>query len=374
MEESKKQLFHVDTAAVNMIKDIRHTVQHVCQEHARQKVRIEALDGQVYEGEIVDWDNDHVYLEVEEEMDDDEAEDADWNGYEWDVEEVSYSSPYNPADPNMRPPHTAVSPFSTGGPNARPYPGASPYTAVSPFATGPNMRPFPGAGPYTAVSPFETGPHGRPYTTAVSPYAAGPNARPFPGPSPYTAVSPFETGPHGRPYTTAVSPYAAGPNARPYPGVSPYTAVSPYTTGPGMMPYPEVSPYTAVSPETFTRPFPYVQPPSYCIPCVPLVKPIDTERPTRVSPAETEEKPAQKVSPAEEVRPFPPYPPYPYPPFPPYPYRPISPAPPPPPPPPPCPPDVKPLDSSCVGPIHRRRCRKRVIPLTLFSLLSIVLI
>jgi hypothetical protein len=32
------------------------------------------------------------------------------------------------------------------------------------------------------------------------------------------------------------------------------------------------------------------------------------------------------------------------------------------------------LESSCVAPIPRRRCRKRVIPLTLFSLLSIALI
>ncbi|MGI6187657.1 MULTISPECIES: hypothetical protein [Bacillales] len=314
MESSQKQLFQAEPAAVSMLKDMRETVQEICKKHARQKVRIEAMDGRVYEGKILDVDDFHVYVEIEE---NDEGP-ADVMGA---VEPVSSRYPQKSRPQDGCPPReSAVSPYGTTGPNVSPYgmvspyemgPGVSPYGMVSPYEVGPNVS------PYGMVSPYEMGPDVSPYGM-VSPYEMGPNV------SPYGMVSPYETGPAESPYGM-VSPFeSAGPSGKSEGMVSPYEQTAPFE-----QPAEMVSPYEAVSPYETAGPQGNV---------------------TLQNNINLYGNPYSQVSPYTDFSPYP-YPSYPY-------FYPV------------------PFGVFRV-PVHKkkkRRCRRKVIPLALFTLLSISLI
>ncbi len=65
-------LYQTEPTLVSMLQNMRQTVQGICQQHARRNVRIEAMDGKVYQGQLLDCDGSHVYLEVEEEVEEDD--------------------------------------------------------------------------------------------------------------------------------------------------------------------------------------------------------------------------------------------------------------------------------------------------------------
>lgn len=90
-------------------------------------MRIEAIDGQIFEGVIVDFDDQNVYVEVDD-------PDAEENDYEYEIEEVA--SRKSPGDWGM---HQDWNPY--GG--YLPYGGYQPYGDVSPFSSSsqPNRRP-----------------------------------------------------------------------------------------------------------------------------------------------------------------------------------------------------------------------------------------
>ncbi|MED4569938.1 hypothetical protein P9302_10665 [Brevibacillus agri] len=294
--QSEKNLYQADVQTVSLIKDMRENVHNICKEHVEKKVRIEAIDGQIFEGVIVDFDDQNVYVEV----DDPDAEEDDYE-----FEEVASRKSHG--DWGMYPDWT---------PYGYPYGGYQPFGDVSPLGSSsqPNRPP---AGqvspyaddcyPYAPISPF--GSPNQPYGQ-VSPFGS-PN-------QPFGQVSPF--GSPGQPYGQ-VSPFGS-------PG-QPYGQVSPFGS-PGQ-PYGQVSPFGSPS-------FPYGQ-----------VSPFGEGAPF--------------VSPYSGFNPYM----APFPPFPPYPPQPCYPYPPPPPPP-----------AAVVVPRKKRRrpCRrgKRIIPLALFTLLTIALL
>ncbi|MGG1253737.1 hypothetical protein ABE205_07710 [Brevibacillus agri] len=294
--QSEKNLYQADVQTVSLIKDMRENVHNICKEHVEKKVRIEAIDGQIFEGVIVDFDDQNVYVEV----DDPDAEEDDYE-----FEEVASRKSHG--DWGMYPDLT---------PYGYPYGGYQPFGDVSPLGSSsqPNRPP---AGqvspyaddcyPYAPISPF--GSPNQPYGQ-VSPFGS-PN-------QPFGQVSPF--GSPGQPYGQ-VSPFGS-PNQL-------FGQVSPFGS-PGQ-PYGQVSPFGSPS-------FPYGQ-----------VSPFGEGAPF--------------VSPYSGFNPYM----APFPPFPPYPPQPCYPYPPPPPPP-----------AAVVVPRKKRRrpCRrgKRIIPLALFTLLTIALL
>jgi len=267
--EEEKNLYQVDVQTVSLIKDIRHNVHNVVRDHLEKKVRIEAIDGQIFEGVIVDYDNQNVYVEV----DDPDAEIDDFE-----VEEVASRQPY-------------------GGGWGGGYPGWNPYGGFSPYG---DVGSFPGGGPFQGFGPFgSSNPYGQfsPFGSSSAP------GYPF---SPYYN----ENAPFGQ-----VSPYHSES--------APFSQVSPY--------HDENAPFSQVSPYA------------------------DKNYPTQVSPFGGQHP---------YVSPFPPFPPFP----PPIPCIPFFPPPPPP---------VGPQAAVVIPPKRRRRpCRKgrKIIPLALFTLLTIALL
>ncbi|WP_432776147.1 hypothetical protein AAFJ72_03975 [Brevibacillus gelatini] len=295
--QSEKKLYQADVQTVSLIKDMRENVQNICKEHIEKKVRIEAIDGQVFEGVIVDIDDQNVYVEVDD-------PDAEEDGYE--IEEVASRKSHGDWDgyPNWTPygyPYGGYQAFGDVSPlGSSSQPNRPPAGQVSPYAED--------CYPYAPISPFGSPTH--PYGQ-VSPFGS-------PG-QPYGQMSPF--GSPGVPYGQ-VSPFGS-------PGV-PYGQVSPFGS-PGQ-PHGQVSPFGSPS-------FPYGQ-----------VSPYGEGAPF--------------VSPYSGFNPYM----SPFPPFPPYPPQSFYPFPPPPPPPP----------AAVVVPRKKRRrpCRrgKKIIPLALFTLLTIALL
>jgi|GEM_PF-1464840 len=110
-----QKIYEAEPAVLNMLQDVRQTVQTICREHEKQKVRIEALDGKVYEGQLVKCDGTHVYLEVEEEVEEQEQDQPEW---------------YMPVAYTYRPCY----PYSS---YCYPYPPYSPYPYPFPTYTAP---------------------------------------------------------------------------------------------------------------------------------------------------------------------------------------------------------------------------------------------
>jgi hypothetical protein len=269
--ESEKNLYRADIQTVSLLKDMRQTVHNICREHADQKVRIEAIDGQVFEGVIIDYDDQNVYLEVEEEEEEEE----------YVPREVSARSPYHaswramPAYPGPPFPYPVLASFG-------PYPGYPGF--------GGGFPSFPEFG-YGTENPYGY--------FQMNPYGYQPNIPPG-------QVSPYS----GKASKGQASPAESGKSQ-----------VSPYT---GKESPAQVSPYSG-----------------------------GKESPGLVSPFGAGNEPPGLVSPFEDVRPFPPY----YAPVPPYMY--------------PVPVPLPPVKHKK----KRRRCKKRrVIPLALYTLLTITLV
>ncbi|WP_286085898.1 hypothetical protein [Brevibacillus sp. NSP2.1] len=154
--QSEKNLYQADVQTVSLIKDMRENVHNICKEHVEKKVRIEAIDGQIFEGVIVDFDDQNVYVEVDDpdaEEDDYEFEEVasrkshgDWGMYpDWTPYGYPYGgyqpfgdvSPLGSSSQPNRPPAGQVSPYADD---------CYPYAPISPFGS-PNQ-------PYGQVSPF----------------------------------------------------------------------------------------------------------------------------------------------------------------------------------------------------------------------------
>ncbi|WP_429843068.1 hypothetical protein [Brevibacillus sp. FIR094] len=268
--DSDKNLYQADIQFVSLLKDMRENVHNICKEHVEKKVRIEAIDGQVFEGVIVDYDDQNVYVEVVD-QDAGEEEEEVFDEYEYEnYENYEDYEDYNPYQ---------VMEVA----NRQPYGGWEQYPDY--YFQYVSYNPYAGYPPYGDLSPYG----GNPYFSQASPYGDEYN--------PYGQVSPFGSSNNSR-----VSPFSS--SNRPAPRVSPYSS----SNRP-----PQVSPYSQQKPQ--------------------------------VSPWE------------QNISPFPPFPPYP--PF-------FCPPPPPP------PPYVLPK----VQGRRRKRCRngRKIIPLALFTLLTIVLI
>ncbi|MFD2369118.1 hypothetical protein ACFSO0_03870 [Brevibacillus sp. GCM10020057] len=263
--EEEKNLYQIDGQTVSLIKDIRHNVHNVIKDHLEKKVRIEAIDGQIFEGVIVDYDDQNVYVEVED-------PDAEIDDLE--VEEVASRQPY-------------------GGDWGGGYPGWNPYGGPSPYG---DISPFSGGTPYQGFGPF------------------GSSSYPYGQMNPY---GPFGAGPFGS-------------SSNPYGQFGPFGSSS----APGYPQQNENAPFSQVSPYT------------------------DHNYPTQVSPFGGQNP---------YFSPFPPFSPFPQP----MPCIPFFPPPPPPPPP------VGPQAAVIIPPRRRRRpCRRgrKIIPLALFTLLTIALL
>jgi hypothetical protein len=57
-------LYRADQNLLQNLKSIREQIRQFCIQHVNRKVRVETIDGHVYEGTIVDLDNGHLYLSV----------------------------------------------------------------------------------------------------------------------------------------------------------------------------------------------------------------------------------------------------------------------------------------------------------------------
>ncbi|CAG7647607.1 hypothetical protein ACFQI7_20405 [Paenibacillus allorhizosphaerae] len=57
-------LYQADTQAVHTLKAIRDRIHHICKQHTHHFVRLQTVEGHVYEGVIVSCDEGHVYLSV----------------------------------------------------------------------------------------------------------------------------------------------------------------------------------------------------------------------------------------------------------------------------------------------------------------------
>lgn len=313
--QSDKNLFQADVQLVSLIKDMRQSVHEICQEHAEKKVRIEAMDGQVFEGVIVDYDEHNVYIEVDEE----EEEDDYYYEEQLPTQHVASRTSFGDWGSPFQPYGGGFQPYGDfggyGGPG-----GFGGYGGYGGYPSYPGYSPYSGFPPYSGMSPFaDENPYGY---TQTNPYAGGypqgSSNRPAP---PNTMLSPF--GGKNAPQSS-VSPFA-GQNA-------PSSKVSPFSGKEAVSPFAGKNAPQAVSPSTESKPF------------------------QAVSPYQT--------FPAPFPGAFPPPPNCYY----------VCP-PPPPPPPPPFPPPVGPaLIAPQVRRKRRRRRGRKIIPLALFTLLSIVLI
>jgi small nuclear ribonucleoprotein (snRNP)-like protein len=200
---SSNKLFQADTQLVSMIQNMKETVQSICKQHTRQKVRIEAIDGRVYEGQIVNCDNQHVYLEVEEEVDERPK-----------FVPVSGRYPYSPCPP------VSYSKFSPYGETYAPYVGPETY---EPYAEPETYAPYAEPEPY---GPFVEPETYAPYADMCPPY-----------PEAYAPIAP-------------VTPVVPVVPVVPHPPIAPYP-FTPWYPYPGYNPYvSELEPLQADSPDS----------------------------------------------------------------------------------------------------------------------------
>lgn len=59
-------LYQADPGAVQSLRAIRERVEHVCRHHANKMVRVQTMDGHVYEGVIVGCQSGMLYLSVKD--------------------------------------------------------------------------------------------------------------------------------------------------------------------------------------------------------------------------------------------------------------------------------------------------------------------
>ncbi|MDO7905367.1 hypothetical protein Q5741_02940 [Paenibacillus sp. JX-17] len=57
-------LYQADPSAVTTLKSVRDRIHHICRTYVNRTVRIQTLDGYIYEGVIVQCDSGHVYLRI----------------------------------------------------------------------------------------------------------------------------------------------------------------------------------------------------------------------------------------------------------------------------------------------------------------------
>jgi len=57
-------LYQADAPTIQHVKSMRDHVKNICRQHINQKVRVETLDGQQFEGVIVNCDRGMLYLSV----------------------------------------------------------------------------------------------------------------------------------------------------------------------------------------------------------------------------------------------------------------------------------------------------------------------
>ncbi|CAG7617553.1 hypothetical protein PAESOLCIP111_02038 [Paenibacillus solanacearum] len=61
-------LYQADSQSVHTLKAIRDRIHHICKQHTNQFVRIQTVEGHVYEGVIVSCDEGHVYVRVSQQQ------------------------------------------------------------------------------------------------------------------------------------------------------------------------------------------------------------------------------------------------------------------------------------------------------------------
>ncbi|TVX95183.1 hypothetical protein [Cohnella terricola] len=65
IQETQPQvLYQADPNAVSSLRSLRDRIHHICGMHTNRTVRVQTLDGNIYEGVIVQSDSQHVYLKV----------------------------------------------------------------------------------------------------------------------------------------------------------------------------------------------------------------------------------------------------------------------------------------------------------------------
>ena len=67
MEQKQKErsvIYKANPQFVEMLKKTRQQCQNICSKHFYRPVRVETIQGQVYEGRIMNMDPYHLYLEV----------------------------------------------------------------------------------------------------------------------------------------------------------------------------------------------------------------------------------------------------------------------------------------------------------------------
>ncbi|SFL98481.1 hypothetical protein SAMN03159341_11379 [Paenibacillus sp. 1_12] len=57
-------LYHADSNMTHHLKSIRDRIHHICGQHVNQFVRVETLDGDVFEGVIVQCNRGILYLRL----------------------------------------------------------------------------------------------------------------------------------------------------------------------------------------------------------------------------------------------------------------------------------------------------------------------
>lgn len=60
----EQTLYQAEPNMTHSIKSIRDHIHHLCKQHANQLVRVETLDGDVFEGTIVQCDRGILYLSL----------------------------------------------------------------------------------------------------------------------------------------------------------------------------------------------------------------------------------------------------------------------------------------------------------------------
>lgn len=118
---SQQNVYQADLESAQVIKNVHNQAYQVCSQYANEYVRIKILDGSSYEGVIVGLDNDHVYMEIEEDQPD--------------ISPVHYR-PYRCLSRCAPPPYPVYPPF----PPFPPYPPYPVYEPVFPTYNAPRRR------------------------------------------------------------------------------------------------------------------------------------------------------------------------------------------------------------------------------------------
>ncbi|MFC5468250.1 hypothetical protein ACFPPD_05920 [Cohnella suwonensis] len=62
VQHELKPIYQCDSKLHQTLKSARENLHQLCARHARKLVKVETMDGDVYEGHIVHWDRGVVYL------------------------------------------------------------------------------------------------------------------------------------------------------------------------------------------------------------------------------------------------------------------------------------------------------------------------